>query len=205
MLATLSRTPESRRSPAEMHLEFLLEEPSMEAALLEIVPRLRPNADFELRVFRGKDDLLRKLEARLRGYRHWGMEGLHIVVVVDRDNDDCRVLKQRLVDVRTAAGVPALCRIVIEELEAWFFGDVSALRLAFPKVSASIASRAAYRDPDAIRGGTWEALERVLQKAGYYSGGMPKVEVASRVSEHMDPAMNRSQSFQAFRDGVLRL
>ncbi len=54
-----------------MRLEFLLEEQSMEAALLELVPRIRPDAHFELHAYRGKPDLLAKLEGRLRGYSHW--------------------------------------------------------------------------------------------------------------------------------------
>lgn len=188
-----------------MHIEFLMEEPSMEAALMELIPKLRPDADFELHPFRGKDDLLAKLPGRLRGYVHWNTEDLRVVVVVDRDNEDCLDLKRKLVDMASEAGMPALFRIAIEELEAWFFGDVPALCEAFPGIPESLGSRSAFRDPDGIQGGTWEALERVLQKAGYYASGLPKVEVATRVAEKMDPDNNRSVSFQAFRDGVRAL
>lgn len=188
-----------------MQIEFLLEEPSMEAALLELIPKIRPDADFDLHPFRGKGDLLAKLPARLRGYVHWGVDDLHVVVVVDRDDDDCHELKRKLVAIGADAGCPALFRIAVEELESWFLGDVPALRGAFPRVPAALARRSAFRDPDAVRGGTWEALERVLQRAGYYATGMPKVEVATRVAEQMDPEANRSASFRAFRDGVRAL
>lgn len=174
----------------------------MEAALLELVPRIRPDASFELHPYRGKPDLLKKLPSRLRGYAQWHQPDVRVVVVVDRDAEDCLHLKQRLVDVSASAALPALCRIAIEELEAWFLGDVAALRGAYPAVPASLASKRGFRDPDAIAGGTWEALERVLQKAGYYSAGMPKVEVATRVAAVMDPDANRSGSFCAFRDGL---
>lgn len=95
-------------------------------------------------------------------------------------------------------------RIVIEELEAWFFGDADALRSAYPGVSSTLERKAAYRDPDAIQGGTWEALQRVLQRAGYYKGvkALPKLETAGRIAQHMDPARNRSRSFQVFRAGI---
>jgi hypothetical protein len=90
----------------------------------------------------------------------------------------------------------------VEELEAWFFGDVEALVTAYPKVPSNLANKEKFRDPDAITGGTWEALERLLQKAGYYSGGLPKIEVARKVSEFMEPSRNRSKSFQVFKEGL---
>jgi hypothetical protein len=94
-------------------------------------------------------------------------------------------------------------RIVIEELEAWYFGDWSAVKVAFPRVSAAIPRRARFRNPDAIAGGTWEAFQDVLMKAGYYSAGMPKIEVAHRIAPHMDPTRNTSRSVQVFRDALL--
>ena len=96
-------------------------------------------------------------------------------------------------------------RLAIEELEAWFFGDPEALVQAYPRVPATIGRKAQYRNPDAIAGGTWEALERVLQKAGYFPGGMSKVETARNISKYMDPLRNSSKSFQVFRDAVTGL
>jgi hypothetical protein len=50
--------------------------------------------------------------------------------------------------------------------------------------------------------GIWEVLERILQKAGHFLGGLPKVQVAREVAATMDPDRNTSKSFQALRDGV---
>ncbi len=50
-----------------------------------------------------------------------------------------------------------LNRIVVEELEAWFFCDVEAIRQADPKVSANLATQQQDLDPDAIKGVIWEA------------------------------------------------
>jgi hypothetical protein len=47
-----------------------------------------------------------------------------------------------------------------------------------------------------------EALEQVMKQAGYYPGGMPKIEVAARISAVMNPMRNRSRSFQVFREGL---
>jgi hypothetical protein len=93
-------------------------------------------------------------------------------------------------------------RIVVEELEAWFFGDIVAMTKAYSKLSPHLGNRSAYRSPDAIRGGTWEALHRELKRAGYDMPVYPKIEVARRIASHMDPRRNCSPSFQAFRLGL---
>ncbi|MFP4576709.1 hypothetical protein [Coleofasciculus sp.] len=56
-----------------------------------------------------------------------------------------------------------------------------------------------------VRGGTWEALEALLQEKGYYQGGLNKVEVARAISEYMKPENNQSLSFQCFNSGVKTL
>jgi len=144
------------------HLEFLVEEPSMEAFLRCLLPRLLPaDRTFEVHPFQGKSDLLGKLQARLRGYAQWLPEDWRVVVVVDRDHDDCAALKQRLEAMAAAAGLHTrstagnskwrvVNRIAIEELEAWYFGAWQAVCSAYPRVSATIPQKANYRDPDAI-------------------------------------------------------
>ena len=62
-----------------------------------------------------------------------------------------------------------------------------------------------YRDPDAIRGGTWEALERELKRVGYFKGGLGKIEAAKAISAQMDPERNISNSFQVFMKGLLEM
>lgn len=98
-----------------------------------------------------------------------------------------------------------LNRIAIEELEAWILGDIPALCQVYPRLSPDLANRERYRDTDAIRGGTWEALERALQKVGYHQGGLPKIAVAREVALHMTPERNRSPSFQVFYRGLKEL
>ena len=57
--------------------------------------------------------------------------------------------------------------------------------------------------PDAIAGGTWEAMERVLRKAGYFNSGLRKLDLARSVAAHMDIHRNRSRSIQAFATAVV--
>jgi hypothetical protein len=195
-------------------LIVVVEELSMEVALEHLLPQMLDDIDFEIRRLLCKDDLLNKLLPRLRGYRAWLPETWAILVLVDRDDNDCRRLKQQLEDAaaqadlltKTAAGFGnrfhVANRIAIEELEAWFFGDWQAVQAAYPRVSATVTQKAGFRDPDAITGGTWEVMERVLKRAGYFKSGLRKLELAREVAQHMDPARNSSGSFQAFRDAV---
>lgn len=183
----------------------------MEAFLRAWLPRLLPEGrTFEVHTFQGKSDLLGKLEARLRGYAAWLPPDWRMLVVVDRDDEDCHDLKQRLEGITQRAGLLSrsragggpwqiVNRIAIEELEAWYFGDWEAVRAIYPGVAAGIPSRQAFRDPDAIAGGTWEAFERVMRKHGYFKGGLSKIEAARAIGAEIEPARNRSRSFQAFR------
>ncbi len=195
-----------------MHYEILVEEPSMEAFLRGLLPRLLPeDRTFEIYPFQGKDDLFKKLEARLRAYANWLPPEWQIVVVVDRDDDECQEVKQQMEEIAAAAGLRSrtrwpscwqlVNRIVIEELEAWFFGAWDAVRAAYPRLPATLPRR--YGNSDAIAGGTWEAFELLLQRHGYFKGGLPKIEVARTLGQHLDPSRCRSRSFQCFRDALL--
>ncbi|UBF24172.1 DUF4276 family protein [Kovacikia minuta CCNUW1] len=162
-----------------MHIEFLVEDLSTQEACTLLLPTLLPSGtEYEIRSFRGKQDLLSKLPDRLRAYRGWLPQDWRIVVLVDCDNENCQDLKSKLEERSRQAGFitktacsqgrefQVLNRIMIEELEAWFFGDVEAICQAYTGISSSLAQKVRYRDPDAIQGGTWEALPRELQRAG---------------------------------------
>lgn len=200
-----------------MHIEFLVEEASAEAALNTLAPAiLGPDITFVVHPYNGKPDLLAKLPGRLRGYRSWLPADWRIAVLLDADEGDCLQLKARMEEVARAAGLVTrsaadgaqfqmLNRLAVQELEAWSFGDTAALCAAYPRLSSNLGERPKYRNPDAIAGGTWEALERELQRAGYAAGGLVKVATARAVAAHMRPELNRSHSFQVFRSGLLDL
>ena len=197
------------------HLELLVEEPSMEAFLRGLLPRLLPrDRTFEVHAFQGKADLLDKLGMRLRGYADWLPDNWRIVVVVDRDDDDCSALKERMEAIAESAGLRSrtragasvwqlVNRIAIEELEAWYFGDWEGLRQVYPRVAATVPSRRGFRDPDAIAGGTWETLERVMKRHGYFRAGLAKIEMARALGGRISPERSRSRSFLAFCGAVL--
>ncbi len=78
----------------------------MEAFLRALLPRLLPqDRTFEIHPFQGKQDLLANLQRRLHGYAAWLPGDWRIVVVVDRDDDDCRKLKCQLEETARRAGL----------------------------------------------------------------------------------------------------
>ena len=146
------------------------------------------------------------------GYALWLPSEYRLFILIDRDGDDCHVLKQRIEGMVAKAGLmsrtragggdwQAATRIVCEELEAWYFGDWEAVKSAYPKARSVLPRK--LRSSDAIAGGTWEELERVLQQAGYFRGRLRKVEAARRIAKHIDPNRNASPSFRVFRDAVV--
>ncbi len=197
-------------------IDVLVEEPSAEEALRHILPEiLQGRARFGIRQMKSKGNLLRKLPERLAAYadRIRKGEDIRIVVLVDRDADDCRRLKTELERMAERAGLrtksspgtggvfQVVNRVVVEELEAWFLGDAEALRKAFPGLPR-IALRGPFASPDNVMNGTWEALHRFLRKHRVYRGSYPKIEAARKIAPHMDAARNRSPSFRAFTSGV---
>jgi hypothetical protein len=200
-----------------MHVEFLLEEEFAEVALNNLLPKiLSEQTTYDFHVFQGKQDLIKKLPERFRGYRRWLPHDWIIFVLLDYDRGDCQVLKTRLDVIAEQEGFSTFSkvgpngqfqvinRLAIKELEAWFFGDLPAMHQAYPRIPLSLSRKKQYRNPDDIEN-AWETLEKIFQRAGYFPGGLPKKEVARRISENMDPMHNRSKSFQVFRDTLRKI
>ena len=192
--------------------EFLVEEPSMEAFLNAVLPRMLPDTHCEIHVFQGKQALLRKLEDRLKGYARFMANDHRIMVIVDQDNDDCKDLKFKLESACANAGLRSrrvaatpnwqiVTRIAVEELEAWYFGNWLAVRGAYPRMPKNTPRQRRSRNPDAIPD-TWENFERILKQAGYCKQGMRKVEMATNIGAGFAPGTCISRSFQAFQNAV---
>lgn len=202
---------------AASRLFIHVEEPSMMEAMQAWLPRLLVGREIAAKIIDhgSKLALLNDLPLRMKGYANWPEPGLRVLALVDRDDDDCDDLKCRLEAAARKAGISTETspdssgrfkvtnRIVIEELEAWFIGDVEALSKAYPGVPATLGSQAKFRNPDVVTGGTWEALLRVMNKAGHHTGSkrLPKIEVARRIAPLMQFEKNASSSFKAFISG----
>lgn len=199
-----------------MHIKFFLEEPSAEETLKYLLPKiLLKDVSYEFHTFQGRDEMLKELPKRLKG-EQWIPDNWRIVVLIDEDRRDCHELKAYLEKAAYEAGFVTkssatpngdfqiVNRIAVEEIEAWFFGDVEALYAAYPKISRNLHAKAKFRNPDAVPGGTSEALERLLKEKNYYTPKerLRKPEVAQNIAQHMEPNRNRSKSFQVFLEGL---
>jgi Domain of unknown function (DUF4276) len=174
---------------------FLLEEYSMKVLLDGLLPRLFPRLPFLCVPHEGRHDLEKSVPRKLR---NWREPGVRFVVLRDNDGDDCRLLKQGLVQLTRDAGRQgALVRIACQELEAWYFGAPDALAEAFKRADLrGIAAKARFRDPDAIDQPA-RALAELVEE-------FQKVSGARRMAQTLT-LKNSSQSFQVLIAGIKSL
>lgn len=179
---------------------FLLEEPSMRVLLEEWLPRFLPglvrNQHFLCIPHEGKSDLDRSIPRKLAA---WRIPGDRFVIVRDNDGADCLDIKARLRALCAQAGRPdALIRLVCQELESWYLGDLAALAAAFdaPRVD-SPAHGKRFADPDSWQKPSVEVKRMIPQ--------FQKIQGARAMASCLSVGSNRSRSFQVFAEGVCRI
>lgn len=178
-----------------MMVVFLLEEASMKAVLDILLPRILPdNVGYKTIAHSGKSDLQESIPRKLRA---WRQPDTKFVIVQDQDSGDCMKIKQALAELARPAGRKVLIRIVCRELEAWYFGDLQAVSIAYHKDVTALQEKSKYRNPDAI-GNPKEELRKIFPCHQQIDG-------ARRIAVHMDIGKNRSESFRQFVSGVLKL
>lgn len=155
---------------------------------------------------KGDDTLLSQLPIKLKnmGQQTRGGFEVAVVVVVDADDDDCRVLKNQLLELYSKLPTkPAtyLFRIAVEETESWFIADAKAVRKAFG--NASVAALDAH-EPDAICG-AWERLAECLGLVAAECQGREKTEWAKAISPFLDLDSPKSPSLAALITGLQRI
>lgn len=143
--------------------------------------------------------LLDQLPAKLRAFAN--DTHIHgIVVLVDADDDDCTALRTAIEQAAQTCspGLRVVARIAIEETEAFYLGDLRALKSAFPDADMD---RARDYEPDSICG-TWELLGAIVNDD---SGD--KVGWAERMGKTIttSPEKSRSPSFRALIRALKRL
>jgi hypothetical protein len=197
-----------------MTLHLLVEGPSEHAFLERWAPRLLHETEVRIHPHQGKGELPRhlasrpsperrglldQLPAKLRGFANSDEPDKHrILVLVDADNDDAEDLAAQISKVagKVAPGLSVIVRVAVEETEAFYLGDLKALRDAFPTADMTLAR--SYK-PDSICG-TWELFGKVVN-----DGGGNKVAWA----EAMGPVVttraeeSRSSSFKKLVRGLI--
>jgi hypothetical protein len=201
----------------EMHIEFLIEDQSGTKAMEILLPKLLNNkATYRIHDYKGigrlpknlrsKNDakkrmLLDQLPRLLRGYGRVPNLG-YVIIICDLDDNDEQQFLSKLNDVLNGCNPkPNACFcLAIEEFEAWYLGDLDAIRKAYPKANDVILN--GYKN-DSICG-TWELLadavckggSRALKKEGWQAVGKQKSVWAVEISPNMNVDNNISPSFK---------
>jgi hypothetical protein len=208
-----------------MHFEILVEDQSGKKALEILLPKMI-GADHTFRVhpykgighipanMKAKSDpkrriLLDQLPKLLRGHGQTFASyplgcPAAVILVCDLDSRCLKEFHAELMKILEACNPQPRTRfcIAIEEGEAWFLGDLSAVKAAYPNAKDEILN--VYQN-DSICG-TWERLadavypggHRKLEAQGWQAVGRQKSEWADKITPHMDVENNRSPSFQYF-------
>ena len=192
-------------------LVFWTEELSMRRFLESWLKQYLPGDNIAFRIFdfRGKDDMKNKLKKRIRAYRSEGNFIYKHFVVMDRDRDDCAELNEMLVKICASAGFEvrkcgsswqaATC-IVIEELEAWYFGDWDAVKSCYSRVSSTIPRKPRFKKSDKIEKPS-QRLEKIF-KDSHIEDKFRKTRIAENVGRAYNADRSTSPSFKHFRKVV---
>lgn len=169
-----------------MTLVILTEELSMAEALKAVLKKLHVD-DYKIIPHQGVSDLERSLPRKLRAWRD---PNARFLILRDNDMGACIARKRKLLEIISNAGKKDVSkvRIVCQELEAWFIGDVNAL-VSSRYLTRPIPMRLQRCDPDQR-----EKPSRDLSKLRQ---GYGKVIGAKQIAPHLDVNNNRSASFNA--------
>jgi hypothetical protein len=209
-----------------MRFDFLIEDQSGAKAMKELIPKLLGESiTFKVHPYKGLGHIPRDLKPKtdasrrilldqlpkiLNGYNSSNYSGI-IVIICDLDNKDEEEFFNELKKVAEACEVrfQIILGIAVEEFEAWYLGDLKAIRLAYPLAKDNILN--SYKN-DAICG-TWEVLAdalyrggcKALSKKGWKEVGRQKSIWAEKISPHMNVDENASPSFQRLRSQLRRV
>ena len=202
-----------------LNLEFWVEDQSSGKAMAILAPKLAGHSDCKVRHFYGlghfpkkkpvspadKKLLLDWLPNMLRGYGKTP-DCPTIVVICDLDDRNKQQFLSELDDIlKSCSPKPnAVFCLAIEEFEAWYLGDLNAVKKAFPRAKSNVLG--GYEN-DSICG-TWEVLadaiysggSKSLSKKGLQAVGEQKSIWAETISPHMNVERNASPSFNEMRE-----
>jgi hypothetical protein len=169
---------------------FLLEEESAYEMLRCFIPKHFPNLRHKLLQFRGKDNLIKQIPKMLASY-----PDSNFVILCDRDEDDCVVLKKRIHDLCKQSRCTV--RIACNELESWYLAqlDIVAGHFNVPDL-AKYQER--YKNPDNIINPD-KILKRITNN--HYQ----KVRGSKVMGQYLNPDVTRSVSFKHFVNTLKRL
>lgn len=183
-------------------IEILVEEPSMKEFLTILLPNILDNqwnlnVNYFIRSFEGKNDLQKNIPSKVKFLSNWNHEAVGIVIMQDQDSSDCKILKQKLIDICNQNGnCPKLVRIICRELESWYLGDFVAVNGAYPNFKyQNYINKSKFRIPDNCN--AFDELKKILPE-------FQKVGGAKKIAPFISIENNKSESFQQTISGLVR-
>ena len=214
-----------------MHFEVLVEDVSGKTMLETLIPKIiGEEHSFRVIAYKGVGHLprsmktaseaqnralLNQLPRLLKGYGKSFPKGgdypTAVVLVCDLDDKCLKAFREELYSILEQCNPKPLTRfcIAVEEGEAWYLGDISAVKDAYPNAKDAVLR--AY-EPDSVIG-TWERLADAVYNGGAaalkskrgHLVGKEKSEWAKNISPYMNVDENRSPSFIHFREKLREL
>ncbi|MUP38444.1 DUF4276 family protein [Labilibaculum euxinus] len=214
-----------------MHFEILVEGQTELTALSILMPKIVGDYDVphtwcihkhqgigklpeDLTAIPNKLDrsLLHNFPSKLRAYSKSMSDNEIIILLLDLDDvADCLAFKNEILSAKDYCfNEPnLLVRFAIEELEAWFLGDINAIKKAFVTSKTKLLN--GYTQ-DSICG-TWELLADIVHPGGFAklnSFGKRSIRIleekrkwAAKIAPNMNIENNESASFNCFKEGIL--
>ncbi|MGL4439325.1 MAG: DUF4276 family protein [Bosea sp. (in: a-proteobacteria)] len=171
----------------------LTEEASAERLVANLAPRVVPNCHVIPVLHSGKRDLCQSFPRKMRAIRH--PADASFIVLHDNDGGDCARLKGRLLDLVPAEVFQrAKIRIVMQELESWYLGQMTALvgcELITSAQLRQLEHKIKFRDPDRLANAKQEFYKLHGRKN-------QQITLAELIAPHLDVDANRSASFKLF-------
>ena len=214
-----------------MHFEILVEDQSGKKALDILIPKILGDMHTH-RVFAykgigripknmrdthdaSKRILLDNLPKLLKGYGNtfagYQDYSAAVILVCDLDDKCLKTFRAELYDILNACNPRPETRfcIAVEEGEAWFLGDLPAVKAAYPRARDAVLTT--YVN-DSICG-TWETLAdavyhggaSALSANGWQAIGAEKSKWAAIITPHMNVVTNSSPSFRYFLSKIQQL
>jgi len=176
---------------------FMTEEESMGKTLRELLPALFPNfSEYEHWLIidhKGKSDLEASFPKKMKA---WCEPGVRFIILRDNDGSDCRHLKRNLMAKVPTNSPDYLVRIVCQELESWFIGDLDAVVAAYPSaIRHKVFNKLSKTNPDTLT----NAAKLLTELTGTGAKRVRAVEIAKM----MRMERNRSHSFKVFVNSVI--
>lgn len=216
-----------------MHFEILVEDISGKKTLDILIPKIIDTHNykntFNVIFYKGigcipknlnpkadpqKRQLLSQLPRLVQGYgKTWNSSNYNgvLIIVCDLDKRCLKKFRQELLDCVNKCNSKPLTYfcIAIEEMEAWFLGDFSAIQKAYPKTKLQVLQT--YKQ-DSICD-TWEKLADAIFKGGYQklsqqggnAIGTEKSNWAEKITPYIDVDKNVSPSFRYFTEKLRQL